>query len=200
MLLGNPVAIGNRTRIHGIGIHARWPTRRHRSRVEVTPSSASCCLARLLMASPDTSRTAETSSSSSISRVRLLERLEKLESTIKNERVAAVSVELEARRLKAMKGAKDRHDYRRNEGRNLQKSSSKRNQDPGYVTTYLTRKSLGHTGFDEDEFENRSFLFLRHRDTLVVLLTLHAILIELEKGHIKARNTRRLTIEGGEAT
>ena len=38
----------------------------------------------------------------------------------------------------------------------LQKSSSKRNQDPGYVTTYLTRKSLGHTGFDEDEFENRS--------------------------------------------
>ena len=91
-----------------------------------------------------------------MSRVQLLQRLEKLESTIKNERVAAVNIELEARRLNAMKGTKERDDYRRNEKGSFRKSRSKRNQDPGYVTTYLTRKGLGQTGFDENEFENRS--------------------------------------------
>ena len=91
-----------------------------------------------------------------MSRVQLLQRLEKLESTIKKERVAAVNIELEARRLNAMKGTKERDDYRRNEKGSFRKSRSKRNQDPGYVTTYLTRKGLGQTGFDENEFENRS--------------------------------------------
>ena len=91
-----------------------------------------------------------------MSRVQLLQRLEKLESTIKKERVAAVNIELEARRLNAMKGTKERDDYRRHEKGRFRKSRSKRNQDPGYVITYPTRKGLGQTRFDENEFENRS--------------------------------------------
>ena len=132
-----------------------------------------------------------------MSRVQLLQRLEKLESTIKKERVAAVNIELEARRLNAMKGMKERNDYRRNEKGSFRKSRSKRNQDPGYVTTYLTRKGLGQTGFDENEFENRSITselsIWRRRGTLVVLLTLHAILIKLEKGTYKG--TRHETFD-----
>ena len=92
-----------------------------------------------------------------LSHKQLCERIEQLESTIKQERVAAVEIELEARRLHALKTTNAMHAIRRKEIGDVQDSLKrqmyKKKPDPGYVTAYIVNKTYKKNGpaVDDDQ-------------------------------------------------
>ena len=92
-----------------------------------------------------------------LSHKQLCERIEQLESTINQERVAAVEIELEARRLHALKTTNAMHAIRRKEIGDVQDSLKrqmyKKKPDPGYVTAYIVNKTYKKNGpaVDDDQ-------------------------------------------------
>ncbi len=99
-----------------------------------------------------------------LSHKQLCERIEQLESTINQERVAAVEIELEARRLHALKTTNAMHAIRRKEIGDVQDSLKrqmyKKKPDPGYVTAYIVnktyKKSRGPAVDDDQDSDTRS--------------------------------------------